>query len=258
MSLPRPVRVVSTGLCFLLFSAGAVLLTWTVLPLATLVVRDPGRRQRTMRFLVQRFFGFMTWSIAALGCMRLRVEGAHLLAESRGSLVLANHPTLIDVVVLMSKVPQANCVIKSALFRRPGLGRSLRAAGYIENAGADALVRDCGAALERDEALFIFPEGTRSVPGQTLVFQRGTAHVLLASPRPFIPVLVTCSPPTLMKGQKWFQVPDRRFELILRVLPPVLPGEWRGVVEGMPRPLAARELTRYLESYFTKLLSAPA
>lgn len=258
MSLPRPIRILSTGLCFLLFSTGSVVLTWTVLPLATLAVRDPARRQRTLRFLVRRFFGFMTWSISALGCMRLRVEGEQLLSESRGMLVLANHPTLIDVVVLMSKVPQANCVIKSALFRRPGIGSSLRAAGYIENAGADALVRDCAAALCRDEALFIFPEGTRSVPGLPLAFQRGTAHVLLTHPKPFIPVLVTCAPPTLMKGQPWYRVPERRFELTLRVLPPVFPSEWRGVVEGLPRPLAARELTRYLESYFTNRLSTPA
>lgn len=258
MSLPRPIRIVATGLCFLVFTTGSMLLTWTVLPLTSLLVWNASRRQRTMRFLVQRFFGFMTWSIVALGCMRLRVEGVDRLADSRGMLVLANHPTLIDVVVLMSRVPQASCVIKSALFRRPGLGRSLRAAGYIENAGADALVRDCAAALGRDEALFIFPEGTRSIPGLPLTFQRGTAHVLLASPRPFIPVLVTCSPPTLMKGQPWFRVPERRFDLTLRVLPPVAPSEWRGVVEGMPRPLAARELTRYLESYFTTRLSTPA
>jgi 1-acyl-sn-glycerol-3-phosphate acyltransferase len=256
MSLPRPFRILSTGLCFLLFSTGSVVLTWTVLPLTTLAVRNPARRQRTLRFLVRRFFGFMTWSISALGCMRLRVEGEHLLAESKGMLVLANHPTLIDVVVLMSRVPQASCVIKSALFRRPGIGSSLRAAGYIENAGADALVRDCAAALSRDEALFIFPEGTRSIPGTPLSFQRGTAHVLLANPRPFMPVLVTCLPATLMKGQPWFRVPERRFDLTIRVLPPVFPSEWMRVVEGKPRPLAARELTRYLEFYFTNLLDS--
>jgi len=254
MSLPRPLRVLSTGVCFLLFSIGSVTLTWTILPLVTLLVVDPARRQATLRALVQRFFRLMTGTIEVLGCMRLSIEGGERLRDANGMLVLANHPTLIDVVVLMSKVSQANCVIKSALFRRPGLGGSLREAGYIENAGADALVRDCSAALERNEALFIFPEGTRSVPGTPLCFQRGTAHVLLANPRPFVPVLLTCDPPTLMKGQPWYGVPERRFELRLRVLPPVPPSAWQGRVSGLPRPLAARELTRYLEFYFTDAL----
>lgn len=250
-------RTLATGACFLTFTAGALCLSCAFLPLLRVFTSDRESLRRRTRFFVQRFFRFMTWLIEAVGCMRLKVEGGERLREAGGALIFANHPTLIDVVVLMGLIPQSNCVIKSALFRKLALGHTLRSAGYVENGDPDRLVEDCRASLDSGRPLIIFPEGTRTTPGTPLTFQRGPAHILLASRRPIIPVLIRCRPDALLKGQPWYHVPETRFELELRVLEPISAEQWLARVEGLPRPMAVRALTSQLESFFLEQLTAP-
>lgn len=246
-------RTLATGGCFVLFTVASTGLTWLVLPLLMLVTRGgPDARRVRMRKIVGAYFGFMIACARCLGCMRLRIDGAERLGSAGGRLVLATHPTLIDVLVLFSLIPQASCVVKGALFDTATLGPVLRTADYVENRGGPELVDGCRAALARGQPLLIFPEGTRTRPGEPIVFQRGTAHVLLATGCDFIPVIMSCDPPTLLKGDPWYRVPERRFDLTLRVLEPVPASVWAATVEGLPRALAARELTRFLEAYFTQ------
>ena len=243
-------RILATGFCFLIFTSGSLCLSCGFLPFLCLATRDKDVLRRRTRFFVQKFFRFMTWLIERTGCMRLKVEGVEKLRSAGGVLVLANHPTLIDVVVLMGLIPQANCVIKSALFRKLALGRTLRSAGYVENGEPDRLVEDCRLSLEAGQPLIIFPEGTRTTPGRPMVFQRGPAHLLLASGKPVLPVIIRCRPDALLKGQPWYHVPERRFELELKVLDALPPESWEASVRGEARPLAVRKLTRQLESFF--------
>jgi 1-acyl-sn-glycerol-3-phosphate acyltransferase len=243
-------RVVATGFCFFVFTGGAFCLSCFLLPLLRLFFRDPSKLARRTRLFVRLFFRFMTWLIMSTGCMRLRINGAEKLRRARGVLVFANHPTLIDVVVLMGLIPEANCVVKSSLFRSFAMGPTLRSAGYLENAESDRLVEGCCRSMEAGQPLVIFPEGTRTTPGSPMVFQRGPAHLMLASRRPFLPVVIRCRPAALLKGQPWYHVPERRFDLELDVLAEVPPEEWAPLVADLPRPLAVRKLTRQLELFF--------
>lgn len=254
LSLGRLWRMVATGGCFLTFTGGALCLSCGFLPFIKLLTRDRDVLQRRTRWFVQKFFGFMTWLIEFSGCMRLRVEGVERLRSAGGVLVFANHPTLIDVVVLMGLIPQANCVIKAALFRKLALGLTLRSAGYVENGENDRLMENCQASLASGRPLIIFPEGTRTTPGKPMVFQRGPAHLMLATRRPVVPVIIRCRPDALLKGQPWYHVPAKRFELELRVLEPLPSEAWLAEVASLPRPMAVRVLTSQLEFFFMSSL----
>jgi 1-acyl-sn-glycerol-3-phosphate acyltransferase len=69
--------------------------------------------------------------------------------------------------------------------------------------------------------LILFPEGTRSVPGKALDFQLGAAAVAVRAGRPLLPVIISCDPPTLAKGEPWYAIPPRRVHFRMRVLEPV-------------------------------------
>ena len=250
LNLGRIWRIGATGFCFFVFTGGALGLSCCLLPLLRCFVRDPVKLGGRTRLFVRLYFRFMTWLIAFTGCMRLRIKGVEKLREARGVLVFANHPTLIDVVVLMGLIPEANCVVKASLFRSLAMGPTLRSAGYLENAESDRLVEGCRRSMEAGQPLIIFPEGTRTTPGAPMVFQRGPAHLMLATRRPFLPVVIRCRPAALLKGQPWYHVPERRFELELEVLDEVPPEEWAPLIADLPRPLAVRKLTRHLEFFF--------
>ena len=244
-------RLAATGFCFFAFSAGGLALTLFFFPVLLLTSRKD--RTHHARRMIRQSFRLFLWVMECLGIMRLEVVGGEKLRQCSGMLVLANHPTLIDVVALLSVLPTASCVVKRALWRNPFLGGVMRTANYISNDDAEPLIDECVRHLSDGNPLVIFPEGTRSQPGKPIHFLRGASFIALKSGVPILPVLIDCDPPTLTKREKWYQIPPRRFHLRIEVLDSVDARHW--VASNEASPLVARRLTRGLEDYFTKELA---
>ncbi len=244
-------RLCATGACFAIFSVGGLVLWVAVFPVLAMV--PGGHCAARARWLIHKSFGAFLWLMQAVGLMRMEVEGREKLYSCEGALVLANHPTLIDVVALLPLMPSASCVVKHALWKNPFLGGVVRAAVYISNCDSDRLIDDCASDLKHGKPLIIFPEGTRTEPGEPLYFQRGAAYIALRSGVPVVPVLIDCTPSTLTKCQKWYQIPSRSFHLRIRVLEPVTVDRW--VDHGEAQTIKARQLTRAFEEFFVTELS---
>jgi 1-acyl-sn-glycerol-3-phosphate acyltransferase len=244
-------RLVATGGCFAIFSLGGFALWAFVFPAVSAACRRTCA-ERT-RWIIHKSFGAFLWLMETVGIMRMEVDGAEKLRDCGGMLVLANHPTLIDVVALISLMPDASCVVKQSLWLNPFLGGVVRAAGYLSNSDSDSLIDDCARDLRHGKPLIIFPEGTRTSPGEPLRFQRGASHIALRSQASVIPVIIDCNPTTLTKREKWYQIPPRRFHLRIHVLDPVRPEHW--VEPRETQAIAARKLTRALEVFFSQELT---
>jgi 1-acyl-sn-glycerol-3-phosphate acyltransferase len=248
-------RVFATGLVFALFGLGALFISLTVFPVMRLVSwnRDTARRriQRGMQVTMWLFMETMR----VLGILTYRVEGLERL-QVPGKLVVANHPTLIDVVMLVSLMPAVDCIVKRGLWRNPFLRWPVLWAGYLPNSEGEELIDACASTLRNGHSLLVFPEGTRTVPGQPLRMQRGAAHIALAADAELLPVTITCEPPTLFKGNPWWRVPARRFHLQVNVGLPVSAASFRR--EGEASSRAARRLTEWmLEHFDAGRLAAP-
>ncbi len=243
-------RLFATAVCFTAFGLGGLLLTVGVFP--ALLLFGKADRVRYARRLIQRVFaGFLQFA-ETLGVMRLHVSGAHRLRDCGGALVLANHPTLIDVVILISLLPNADCVVKQAVARNPFMRGPVRAAGYVSNDDGAGLVDDCIEAVRAGGNLVIFPEGTRGLPGQPPRLQRGAANIAVRGRLDITPVRITCTPLTLTKGQKWYRVPERRFHVRVQVGEDIPIAPFLAEADDGPRgdALAARRVTDYLTRYF--------
>jgi 1-acyl-sn-glycerol-3-phosphate acyltransferase len=246
----RAWRVFATALAFACFGVGGLLLWLLVFPLQTLLLRDPDQRQRAARAVVQAVFRLFVGWMRLLGLIRYEVRGIEKL-QRRGLLILANHPTLIDVVFLIGLVPNAVCVVKSTLAEHPCTRGPVSATGYICNNDAADLLLACVDTLAAGSNLIIFPEGTRSRPGQALKMQRGAAQIALRGGLDVTPVRIHCEPLGLYKGQPWWTVAKRPLRFTIEVgddLPtaPIL--EAAGGEHGR----AARRLTESLVRFFAE------
>lgn len=242
--LERSWRLFGTALSFAVFGVGAVAVS--LLFVALLVV--PRRlRQRPARALVlvsfRSFLKFM--ALVRVVEFDLDREGIARLGTPGRRVIVANHPTLLDVMVLLAHVKQASCVVKRRVWRNPFLSAAVRAANYVPNDDFAQLLHDCGAALARLEPLIVFPEATRSAPGEPLRLQRGAATIALESDATVDIVHFRCEPVLLTKGDAWYRVPARRPCLAAKVGASVRAREYlRG---GASRSVAARRLTQALQ-----------
>lgn len=233
------------------FSLGALLLSLLVFPFLFLLPAKS--RPQTARRIICQSFRLFLWLMQGLGLLKIDIIDREKLASHHGCLVLANHPTLIDVIALIALMPNANCVVKQALWQHFFIGGVVKAANYISNDDPEALVAQCADDIAQGTPLIIFPEGTRSIPGKPLKFRRGAAYIAMHGKLLVTPALIRCNPPTLTKGEKWYKIPPRKVFLQIRILDPIRIDQWAN--PGDPPSLAARQVTNRLEQYFTEALS---
>jgi 1-acyl-sn-glycerol-3-phosphate acyltransferase len=245
----RYVRVLTTGLSFAVFGIGGLLLRVAVFPIINLFFRDQRRRTLVARNVIRLAFRAFIELMRVLGVLRYEVKGLERL-DRNGLLIIANHPTLLDTVFLMAFVKRADCIVKSGLWNNPFTHGPVRAAGYIKNENGPRLVDDCIASLAKGSNLIIFPEGTRSPRNGLHDFKRGASNIAVRGLRNLTPVVIRCTPPTLGKGDKWWQVPVRRMHFDIEIREDITVQSF--VSDCNSETLAARRLTDYLQNYFAE------
>lgn len=248
VKLDRGWRRFATGLSFVIFGATGLWLGLVVFPLLRVFVHDSQKRvdysRETIAWTFRRFIGIMR----GLGLLEYELRGFGKL-QRQGLLVLANHPSLIDTIFLLGFIQNSTCVVDDALYRNSFTARPLRSAGFIRNdAGMDVLT-NCVTALDSGMNVLIFPEGTRTPLSGVIRLKRGAANIAVRAERNLTPVIIRCSPRTLMKGEKWWQIPDSPPHYSLQVGDDIAVQDFSEDDESPA--LAVRRLTAYLEQYFT-------
>ena len=249
-SMGRGWRLFASGLSIALFGLCSAVLGGIGVPLLHLLVRDRSRRRSIARNAIHWGFRAFVSLISLLGVLRYEVIDQWRLQRS-GLLVLANHPTLIDVVFLISLIPNADCVVRSGLFHNAFIGAPARAADYLSNDSGAGLVEDCIASLRAGNNLIMFPEGTRTRPGLPMSLQRGAANIAVRGARDITPVRIHCEPVMLTKGVPWWQIPASRPRFTIRVEEDIAIEPFISVDE---EARSARELTRFLREYFDPMV----
>lgn len=210
--LVRVGRGLGVALAILIFWGGGFVLAWLVVPYLALSEREPlARRRKMQRVVAGAWAWFLRW------CERTTIYRARYLGAlpAEGPCVLvANHPSLLDVTAIIARVPHACCVVKSSLVDSPLVGRLLRACGHVA-AGDGTLMAGVGVLdavrerLQEGFPVLIFPEGTRSPLGGMHRFRRGAFEIAQRAGVPVVPLFLRCDPPALGKGTPLWRHPRR-------------------------------------------------
>ena len=213
-------RLFGTGFCFFVFGLGGLVLGIIVFPLVFVFVRNPDTRQRVARRLVSNAFKLFLAVISGFGVLSYEIKGAENVIDGNNQIIIANHPTLIDVIFLVSLFPMADCVIKEAITRNPFMRSVALSANWIPSGNTGQLLKTCVTRLKSGASLLLFPEGTRSVPGQPLKFKLGTASFAVKAGADILPVTIKCTQPGfLVKHQPWHRVPPDRPFISIQIYP---------------------------------------
>ncbi len=162
--------------------------------------------------------------LAATAGLRYRVEGREHLPPGP-CIVAAKHQSMFETMVFHQILADPSYVLKVELTRIPLFGWYLKKAGSIavdRKAGARALkdmVAQAQAAVGRGQQLVIFPEGTRTAPGETRRYHPGVAVLYEALKLPVVPV-------ALDSGHFWRRrsFAKRAGTITIRILPALAPG----------------------------------
>ena len=187
-------------------------------------------------------------SVEVLNKEKLPKDGNYLLMSNHRSII---DPLIIELALRDSKI-HGFWVSKKELFNSFFFGTFTRNADTVlldrESANMSSFFGDIKDIVKNGHSIFIFPEGTRSLPNRLRRFQRGAARIALQSGCAVVPVTLRCEPPTLMKGQHWYQIAEQRPLMTVQIHDPLditnivkdIDYEWR----------TSRRLTQYFQDFF--------
>jgi 1-acyl-sn-glycerol-3-phosphate acyltransferase len=203
--LALPLQWLALQAMLLMLGTGSLLWSLLALPLFHLLPRARGRQVgRAAISLGYRAFWF---GARLVGMMRLHSEVLDALRDEPGLIVVANHPTMLDAVMLVARLPRSACIMKASLMHNPLIGPGARLARYIRNDSAGGLVRLAVHDLREGGQLVLFPEGTRTTVETIGPFRPGVTLIAKLAQAPIQTVFIDTASPYLRKGWPLWRLP---------------------------------------------------
>lgn len=126
---------------------------------------------------------------------RLRIEGVAKADRRRPYVIVANHQSLADILVLFGTYLPFKWVSKASVFRVPFIGWNMALNRYVslvrgDKASIEKMMDACMRWLRRGVSVMMFPEGTRSPDGRLQAFKLGAFRMAKDAGVPVLPVVV--------------------------------------------------------------------
>lgn len=250
MSLRRvlqPIHAAYEHLAMVLGLGFLALLCLAWLPLAQLLhILLPRRQgQRLGRWVIHRGFGLYLKFLRLFCACRFDLGELQQLREAGPLVLAANHPSLLDAVLITACLPNVTCIMKAALMDNPLFGAAARLACYIRNNAPIDMVRQAQASLAEGVQVLIFPEGTRTADFPLSPCGAGAGLIAHRANVPVQTLIIDFSSPYL--GKHW--------PLLRRPRLPLRASIRLGQRFAPPDNVAA--FSTMLEGYFHQELAGP-
>jgi 1-acyl-sn-glycerol-3-phosphate acyltransferase len=249
-------RVLAKWFSFFLFGLGTLILGIIVFPVMRLVFHPKERCKKYGRKFVSASFRVFVSIMHFIGIVNLETDNRENYRRLSSKIVVANHPSLLDVVMLISLIPNADCIVNTYL-RHNFIVKAVVHQLYILNsADLDNVLQACVESLKQGNCLIIFPEGTRTPRYGKAILKKGAARVALYSGCNILPVHIGGTDKYgLGKKDPWTGFnPRERYIYRISMGPEINPEKFR----DLPAPRAVRAITREIAGFLFPVKVASA
>jgi 1-acyl-sn-glycerol-3-phosphate acyltransferase len=227
---PTPLkRLYSTA--FWVFLVGSSVVLFPVALVVWAVTAPFDRRKVALHRFTCLWASLYTW---VNPLWPVTVEGRERIRDADTYVMVANHLSLLDILVLFRLFRHFKWVSKIENFRVPFIGWNMRLNGYIplrrgDRASVRRMMVACEDTLRSGSSIMMFPEGTRSKTGELRPFKPGAFELALRTGAPILPITVEGTHHALPKRGFVLQ---GRHPIRITVLEPIPPERFEGMSAG--------------------------
>lgn len=178
-------------LLFIAFMVGFILLH-AIIFIGSLILINPDKPVKCERYykgLAKVTLPVVAWLLR----MKIKVSGEELLPCNRRFVIVANHTSILDPVILMAAFPQCEFAFlaKEETRKMPVVPQFIASQGgaFVDRentrSGAKSLIKMINLLKDDKASVGIFPEGTRSKTGELLPFKPGAVRAAAKAGVPF-------------------------------------------------------------------------
>jgi len=205
------------GLWFGLLTCAMLFLGWCGVAFVISPLLGAEQRRRAGRRGMHRIFGCYLQLLGWLNLVKVDNSALAGLRHERSLILAPNHPSMMDVILVISRLPDVGCIMKADLWDNIFLGAGARMADFIRNDSPRSMVKLAVRDLQRGSQLLIFPEATRTVRQPVNPLSGGFALIAKQANAPVQTILIETDSPYLRKGWSLFRLPPMPITFRLRL-----------------------------------------
>jgi 1-acyl-sn-glycerol-3-phosphate acyltransferase len=249
-------RIFAKWFSFFYFGLSTLILVIIIFPVMYLVFHPRERFKKYGRRFVSISFRFFVSLMHFIGIVDLGTDNRENYRRLSSKIVVANHPSLLDVVMLISLIPNADCIVNTYLNRNFIVKGVVRQLYILNSLDPDNVLQACDESLKKGNCLIIFPEGTRTPRYGKTILRKGAARIALFSGCNIVPVYIGGTDKYgLGKKDPWTGFnPRERYIYDICMGAEIDPEKHR----DLPAPKAVRAITREIASFLFPAKEAPA
>jgi 1-acyl-sn-glycerol-3-phosphate acyltransferase len=196
------------ALWFGLGMLGLVCLFWSPFSWALYRLQPRSAGGRLGRYMNMQWLRFYLRTLALCGACRFDIRGLDALRGQAPVIIAPNHPSLLDAVLVISRLPNVVCIMKTELMNNLFLRAPSRFAHYISNASMSDMIRAAADTLQQGNHLLLFPEGTRTISEPVNPFTNAVGLIARRANVPVQTVFIESDSKFLCKGWPLFRRPS--------------------------------------------------
>lgn len=222
---------------------GFLSLSWTLIAAPLYLVLPKRIAMRLGRYVIMIAFRAYLASLSLSQRASFDLKELDALRHQGPLIIAPNHPSLLDAVMVISRLPNVACVLKTELMNNIFLGAGARLARYIRNESIRQMVMEASEDFKTGGQLLLFPEGTRTVRQPVNPLKGSVALISAQAQVPIQTVLIETNSRYLSKGWSLFRKPIMPVRYHVRL------------GKRFDPPANSHVLMRELEAYFTQNLN---
>jgi len=181
-------RVFMKWFCYFSFGVGTLILVILVFPVMMIFFHPKDRFQKyARRFISFCFRGFVK-IFTFLGLLRMSPKNRDEYKNIKSSIIVANHPSHYDVVMVLSLINNADVIVRGNLSRNIIVLGVVRRLYILSSLDFNDMIESCKESLAKGNNIVIFPQGTRTPRSGVIKLKKGAARISLLTGAPIIPV----------------------------------------------------------------------
>lgn len=206
-----------------LFGVGALTIGGIIFPLLSLFIKEDKRREY-FSGIIHSSWKFFIWVIESTKVVKVNTNGD--LSKIKGKIVVASHPSLIDIILLIGQMPKSLCLAKKELLKNPVMRNIVKSLYIINDIEPEVFQKNALEALNDGYNIVIFPTGTRTLPGEDTKIHKGAAQLAIISGVNIVPINIKTDVPFLIKNHTPLDAGEKTVNYYLNILPEISPKDY--------------------------------
>ena len=202
---------------FICFGIGAMIISFIIFPSIAISKKNDADKRFAYANIIHKTWKIFVKAIEKIDLVKINCPDKKLLSELSGKVIVANHPTLIDIIILIGLIPKSTCLAKKETLKNPFFKNIVKSIYISNDTPLDIFKEETAQFIKEGYNIIIFPSGTRTKKGEHFKIHNGPAVIALHSNTQIIPIKIETDYPFLQKHQPIYEIENEPVNFDIKV-----------------------------------------